>query len=63
MYCLELEARGLIRISPRIDDFPGVYDATVLITENTRDDLPRIRISEVGVDFLMFISDSTTDAA
>lgn len=63
MYCLELEARGLIRISSDIDDFPGMYEAGALLLEETRIDLPRIRISEVGVNFLAFISDSTTDAA
>lgn len=62
MYCLELEARGLIRISPDIDDFPGIYEASALIT-GQGDDLPRIRISEIGVNFLAFISYSTTGAA
>ena len=57
MYCLELEARGLIRISPDIDDFPGIYEASAMLYEETKDDLPRICISEVGANFLAFISD------
>lgn len=61
MYCLELEGRGLIRISPDINDFPGIYKATGLLVEDI--DLPRMRTSEVGVNFLEFISDSTIDAA
>jgi hypothetical protein len=63
MYCLELEARGLIRISPDIDDFPGMYEASAMLYEETKDDLPRICISEVGANFLAFISDYTRGAA
>lgn len=63
MYCLELEARGLIRISPDIGDFPGIDEASAILLEQTRDDLPRIRISEVGANLLAFISDPTTGAA
>ena len=56
MMCLELQGRGLIRISQDIDDFSGMYEANALITEDTRDNLPRVAISEVGQQFLDFIS-------
>jgi hypothetical protein len=62
MYCLELESRGLIRISPDIDDFPGIYEASAWVSGGGVD-LPRICLSEVGANFLAFISDSTTGAA
>jgi hypothetical protein len=62
MYCLELEARGLIRISPDIDDFPGIYEASAFVS-GAGEDLPRICISEVGANFLAFISDPTTGDA
>jgi hypothetical protein len=63
MLCLELEARGLIRISSGIEDFPGMYEAEVIITEQTKDDQPRLKISEIGHQFLKFISDPTNGRA
>ncbi len=56
MMCLELQGRGLIRISQYIEDFTGIFEATAIVTEDTRDDLSRVIISEVGQQFLAFIS-------
>jgi hypothetical protein len=59
MICLELQARGLIRISPDMEDFSGIYEADHLTTRNPTKEaegLPRIAISEVGRRFLSFIS-------
>jgi hypothetical protein len=58
MLCLDLESRGLIRISADIEDFPGIYEASALLLEETRDDLPRVAISTVGIEFLDFVSSS-----
>lgn len=56
MMCVELESRGLIWISQDIGNFSGIYEANAIITEQTRDDLPRILISQVGRSFLQFIT-------
>jgi hypothetical protein len=56
MLCVELESRGLIWISQDIGDFSGIYEASAILAEQTRDDLPRILISQVGRSFLQFIS-------
>ncbi len=56
MMCLELQGRGLIRISQDIEEFTGIYEASAILNEGTRDDLPRVVISEVGRQFLDFIS-------
>ena len=56
MMCLELQGHGLIDISQYIENFVGLYEAKVFITEDTEDGLPRIAISEVGKQFLAFIS-------
>lgn len=61
MICLELQARGLIRISPDLEDFAGLYEADHLVARSPIKDakgLPRIAISEVGRQFLSFISSS-----
>lgn len=58
MMCLELQGRGLIRISQDIEDFEGVFEASLWLREDTIDDLPRVMISEVGIQFLEFISSS-----
>jgi len=62
MICLDLQVRGLIRISPDIEEFEGIYEASALLAEQTKDDLPRVIISEVGQQFLAFVSD-VSDAA
>jgi len=62
MMCLELQGRGLIRISQDIEEFSGIYEASALLLEQTRDDLPRVIISEVGQQFLKFISSDNSVA-
>jgi hypothetical protein len=57
MMCVELESRGLIWISQDIGDFSGIYEASTLLLEQTRDDLPRILVSDVGRAFLEFITE------
>jgi hypothetical protein len=63
MLCLELQARGLLTISPDIYEFPGIYEESVLLTEENRDDLPRVRVSSVGHDFLSFIAEQPQSVA
>lgn len=57
MMCMDLVTRGLIWISQDIGDFPGIYEASALLLEETRDDLPRVLISQVGHLFLQFLSE------
>jgi len=52
----DLASRGLIWVSPDIDDFEDIYQASALLLNSTRDDLPRIIITEVAKKFLKFIS-------
>ena len=56
MLVLDLQTRGLIRISGDIDDFDDIYHADAIITEETRDDLPRLLVTEVGRAFIEFTS-------
>lgn len=56
MMCLDLQGRGLIRISQDIEEFNGIYEASALLLEKTKDDLPRVIISQIGQQFLTFIS-------
>ena len=44
MFCQDLSARGLIRISPDIDDFDDIYQANLLLMESTDQSLPRVII-------------------
>ncbi len=52
----DLATRGLIWISQDIEDFEGVYQASKLILEETRDDLPRLIVTDIAKNFLKFIS-------
>ena len=52
----DLVTRGLIWISPDIDDFEDIYQASVVLLEETRDDLPRLIVTDVAKKFLKFIS-------
>ena len=60
MMCMDLDSRGLIWISQDIDDFPGIYEASKMLLENTRDDLPRVLVSQVGRSFLEVIAAPAT---
>ncbi len=64
MMCLELQARGLIRISSDMEDFPGIYGTVHLLANapgNEAEKLPSVVISEVGSLFLNFISSDSWD--
>lgn len=63
MLCLDLQTRGLIWISQDIGDFLGIYEASALLAEETRMDLPRLVISDVGRRFLAFIAPGEQGAA
>ncbi len=63
MLLQDLAARGLIRISPDIDDFEDIYQASALLTESTRDDLPRVVITDMARRFLDFVTIENNDAA
>lgn len=52
----DLNVRGLIWISQDIDDFEDIYQASAILDESTKDDLPRIIVTNVAKDFLEFIS-------
>ncbi len=56
MICGDLEVRGLVRISQDVEDFEDIYQASSLLLEETRDDLPRIIVTDVAVEFLWFIA-------
>ena len=47
---------------PDIEEYEGIYEASALLAEQTKDDLPRVIISKVGQQFLAFVSD-VSDAA
>jgi hypothetical protein len=63
MMCVDLETRGLIWISQDIGDFPGIYEASTMLLEETHDDLPRVLVSQVGRSFLQFLSEPVEGAA
>ncbi len=56
MTCGDLEIRGLVRISQDIDDFEDIYQASSLLLQKTRDDLPRIVVTDIAKEFLWFIA-------
>ena len=56
MMLQDISSRGLIRISPDIDDFEDIYQANGILTESTRNDLPRIIITDMARGFLDFVT-------
>jgi hypothetical protein len=62
LVCEDLDQRGLIRISSHLEDFPGLYDVTNLITEDSCD-LPYSLVSELGQKFVDFVLRSPLDGA
>ena len=59
----DLSSRGLIRVSPFIDDFEDIYQAGLLLDEGTQDELPRVIITEIAKHFLDFITLENKSAA
>ena len=59
MFCQDLSARGLIRISPDIDDFEDIYQADLWLRESTNQSLPRVIVTDIAIQFMEFI---TTDS-
>jgi hypothetical protein len=62
MLCLELQSRGLIIISPDIGEFEGIYEASALLIEKTRSDLPRVKVSNIGREFMSFVAENSRGA-
>ena len=58
MLISDLSVRGLIRLSPDIDDFDDIYQSSSLLSMQTNDALPRILITHIAKDFIRFISDT-----
>jgi hypothetical protein len=54
----DLNARGLIWISQDIDDFEDIYQASAILDMSTKDDLPRIIVTNIAKEFIGFISDT-----
>lgn len=61
LVCEDLHQRGLIRISSYLEDYPGLYDVTNIISEDTKD-LPYLVVSELGRSFVAFVLNSPTEA-
>jgi hypothetical protein len=59
----DLSSRGLIRVSPFIDDFEDIYQAGLLLDEATQDELPRVIITDIAKQFLGFITIENKNAA
>ena len=55
----DLSVRGLIHVSPDIDDFEEIYQASAILDTSTNDDLPRVLITDIGRDFINYISGDT----
>jgi len=62
MLCLDLQTRALIRISPDFGEFEDIYEASALLLEQQREDLPLVRVTEIGRSFLLLISKSMSAA-
>ena len=63
MLCSELEVRGLVTLSPDIGEFPGIYEASALLLEERFTNLPFVRVSDIGRQFVDFIAGDKIRAA
>lgn len=55
----DLDTRVLIRLSKYIDDFADIYSPDHLIVDGEKKPEPRIRVSQIGRQFLSFIAPSS----
>ena len=62
--CVDLSIRGVLRISQEIDDFKDVYEGPGrLLLEGSGNDLPILKVTEIGQDLLKLIADYDLEAA
>ena len=54
LVCDDLKARSLVRISDDLQDFPGLYDVTLLAAEE-QSVKPRIIVTDLGRIFIDFV--------
>lgn len=52
----DLVSRGLLRVSQDLDDYEDIYQVNSLVDEATNDNLPRIKITEMGSNILDYIA-------
>jgi hypothetical protein len=62
LLCEDLKVRVLLRVSASVEDFDDVYDAVVITREGSAGNTPLLRVTEIGNQFLSFIS-SPVDGA
>ena len=61
LVCDDLKARGLVRISEELADFPGLYDVDAIISEDTSTH-PRLAVTHLGRAFVDFVLTSPLKA-
>jgi hypothetical protein len=54
LVCEDLKARALLRISPEVNDFPGIFTTTGLAIENQSAD-PKLIVPDLGRKFIDFV--------
>lgn len=63
LLCNDLSSRGLIRISQDLRDSEDIFQASNLLLEDTKEDLPRVIVPEISEQFLVFISNEEWNVA
>ena len=59
LLCTDLIARFLLRISPDVEDFDGIFTSDAIITGSPKKEGPMLRITSIGKQLLALIADST----
>jgi hypothetical protein len=55
LVCVDLQSRGLIRISREVSDFPGLFEQGMILLEQHTEG-PRLLVTDLGQDFLSHVT-------
>jgi hypothetical protein len=55
LVCVDLQSRGLIRISREVSDFPGLFEQGMILREQHTEG-PRLLVTDLGQDFFSHVT-------
>jgi hypothetical protein len=62
LVCVDLQSRGLIRISREVSDFPGLFEHGMILSEQHTEG-PRLLVTDLGEDFLLHVTRNSEEVA
>jgi hypothetical protein len=59
LLCADLSGRVLLRISPDVEDFEGIFESTVIVNDVPRSKGPMLMVTGIGRQLLAFVAQNS----